>query len=138
MKNTSAAGDRTEGVILARLLQLGKVVLFPFGNSQRYDLVVHEGGVFTRGQCKTAKRERGCIVFKTSSIGETRAPDGTRRYTRRGYEGEIDMFYVYSPELDKVYAVPVGEVPCSEGRLLVEPSSNAKTKSLRLASDYEI
>lgn len=39
-------------MILARLVQAGKMVLVPFGENQRYDLLIDEGDVFVRVQCK--------------------------------------------------------------------------------------
>jgi hypothetical protein len=54
MPNTKVAGDITEAVVLAEFLRAGFPVCVPFGDNQRYDLVVEAGGRFLRVQCKTA------------------------------------------------------------------------------------
>jgi PD-(D/E)XK endonuclease len=61
-RNPKATSERSEGIVLGELMKLGKVVLFPFGNNQRYDLVIDEGdGRFVRVQVKTAWWENGCV-----------------------------------------------------------------------------
>jgi PD-(D/E)XK endonuclease len=125
-------GDQTEGIILAHLLRLGKVVLLPFGNSQRYDLVIDEGGGrFTRAQCKTAWRHPGRLVFNACSVH-------ARTGKKTGYVDHADVFLVYSHDTDKVYYIPVRDVGTTEVTLRLEPSKNNQTKNVRYAKDYEI
>lgn len=38
--NSKSIGERSEAMALAHFLQLGWVVLLPFGDNQRYDLVI--------------------------------------------------------------------------------------------------
>ncbi len=52
--NTKQIGEITEACILAILLKAGYVVLTPFGDNQRYDLVIERDGVFQRVQCKSS------------------------------------------------------------------------------------
>ena len=44
MPNPKAIGEMTEAVILAHLILRGDGVLLPFGNNQRYDMVIDRGG----------------------------------------------------------------------------------------------
>ena len=53
--NSKDVGEISEGMVLAALLRARKIVLRPFGDNQRYDLVVDEDGTFVRIQCKTAR-----------------------------------------------------------------------------------
>lgn len=46
--NTKAIGEISEAVILAEFLRAGFPVLFPFGDNQRYDMVVEANGGFLR------------------------------------------------------------------------------------------
>ncbi|HIE00663.1 MAG TPA: hypothetical protein EYP59_10300 [Thiotrichaceae bacterium] len=47
--NPKQIGERTEGKILSCLLDHEKMVLLPFGDNLRYDLVVEEkNGVFNK------------------------------------------------------------------------------------------
>ena len=63
MANTKDVGERSEAQVLAALLKLGKVVLMPYGDNQRYDFVVEDGGEFIRVQCKTGKLKDGRVNF---------------------------------------------------------------------------
>jgi len=125
-------GERSEGMILAALLRAGKVVLSPFGDNQRYDLVVDEDGTFIRIQCKTGRVKDGALEFVTCSSQAHRGK-GTQNY-----RGQADLFGVYSPDLDKVYLVPVGEVGTRQANLRLRPPRNGQVKNVRMAQDYEI
>lgn len=126
-------GERSEAHILAALLRAGKVVLQPFGDNQRYDLVIDEGGTFIRVQCKTARviEDGGAIEFRAYSSQAHRGKG------RQNYRGQVELFGVYSPELDKVYLVPVDAVGTSTVFLRIRPSANGQTKGIRLAADFE-
>ena len=66
MVNTKAIGEVSEAAILAEFLKAGFPVLLPFGDNQRYDMVIEVSGRFLRVQCKTAFRAGGdgsCIRF---------------------------------------------------------------------------
>jgi hypothetical protein len=125
--NPKAVGERSEAQVIAKLLQAGKVVLTPFGDSQRYDLVVEEDGSFIRVQCKTARKEKGSLVFSCCSTNWNKG-------TRRDYRGQADLFAVYSPDTEAVYLVPVQEVGVKAASLRVDPSH--QRKNIRWASDY--
>jgi len=128
--NPKAVGERSEGQVLAAFLRAGKVVLTPFGDSQRYDMVLDEGGKFIRVQCKTGKIHNGAITFPTSSTNWNQG-------TRRDYRGQIDFFAVYEPTTDKVYLVPVMDVGTAAASLRLAPSKNGQSKGVRMAADYE-
>jgi hypothetical protein len=58
---------------------------------------------------------------------------------RRDYEGQIDDFAVYCPELGSVYLIPIEDVPTRAlGTLRVAPTRNGQAKGVRLAAAYEI
>ncbi len=125
--NPKAVGERSEAQVLAKLLQAGKVVLTPFGDSQRYDLVVDEAGVFIRVQCKTAQLGKGVLSFPCCSTNWNKG-------TRRNYRGEADIFAVYSPEGDQLYLVPVDQVGVKSASLRLSPPR--QKKRVRMAVDY--
>jgi hypothetical protein len=132
-ENTKTIGERTEGLVLAALLRAGKVVLLPFGDNQRYDLVVDEGqGKFIRIQCKTGRLRKGSIVFYTCSSQNHRGRG------RQFYVGQVELFGVYCPELDKVYLVPVSDQETTSNSLRLEPSPHPNGMPIRWAKDYEL
>lgn len=117
-------------MILAKLLQLGKSVSIPFGNNQRYDLIVDEGGTLVKAQCKTGRVKDGFIQFKTCS---------TNGFTgkNQGYKGQVDVFLVYCPETSAYYRVPVTEVSHRECRLRFQKAKNGQSKGVRNAEDFQ-
>ena len=126
-------GENSEAQILAQFLKHGKVVLTPFGDNQRYDLVVDEGGNFIRVQCKTGlmdKRLKGeAFLFSTCS-------SNWYAKTYKTYEGEADVFAVYLRETDTVYSVPVQNTPKKTCTLRFTKGKRKK-KTTKMAVDHE-
>jgi PD-(D/E)XK endonuclease len=126
-------GQRTEAIILAALVRRGYRVLTPFGTNQRYDLAIDLGDGFLRAQCKTGRLRRGTIIFAVRSVRSNR-----RHTYLRTYENEVDLFLVYCPETDGIYAIPIEEATSSVGALRVAPTANGQAKRIRWAREYEI
>jgi PD-(D/E)XK endonuclease len=122
-------GTRTEGKVLAVLLQMGKQVLLPFGGGIRYDLAYDEGGRLVRVQCKTARLTKGCLIFNTCSLG--------RKNEMHHYDNDADFFGVYSPDLDSVYLIAVKDTSRGKQSLRIDkPKSNMPT--IKWAADYKV
>jgi hypothetical protein len=126
-------GQRTEAVVLAELVKRGHKVLIPFGTNHRYDFVIDLDGHFVRAQCKTGRLERGAVIFHGRSIRSN-----TRKAIVRCYRNEADVFLVYCPQTDRVYAVPVDETTSSDVALRVDPPANGQQKRIRWAADHEL
>jgi hypothetical protein len=122
-------GQRTEAIVLAALVRRGYRVLTPFGTNQRYDL----GDRFLRAQCKTGRLRRGTIIFAVRSVRSN-----TRQTYLRTYENEVDLFLVYCPETDGIYAIPIEEATSSVGALRVAPTANGQAKRIRWATEYQL
>ncbi len=133
-RDTNSIGDISESAIVTRFLQLGYIVLIPYGGSQRYDLVIEDvEGQFWRVQCKTGWiEENGAIlVFKTANH------NGQKRDWRH-YREQCDYFAVYNEELNKVYLIPVDQVGITNAKLRLLPAKNNQEKYVRWAKDYEL
>ncbi len=131
MQSPKAVGEVSEGIVLAALLKAGRTVLLPFGNSQPYDMVVDlGGGAFERVQVKTAAYFNGCIIFPTA-----RRNSMTR--VRSSYEGQADVFMVYSPLTGAVYRIPVAACGVGNTYLRIEPARGGSKSNVRWAKDYE-
>ncbi len=126
-------GLRTEGAILFELNRLGYDVLVPFGFNQRYDLVIDCDGRLLKVQCKTGRLRDGVVQFSARSI-----QSNTRRTRVRDYSGQVDLFMVYCPETEGVYAIPAEDVPNSGMYLRVDSPRNRQTKRVRWAKEYEL
>ena len=133
-ENSKAVGERTEGMIIAALLQAGQVVLMPFGDNQRYDLVIDVNGRFIRIQCKTARYpNRGdstVLSFETSS-SQTHRGRG-----RQHYRGQIEYFGVYSPDCERCFLVPVDEVGRQNATLRLR--GGQQPSKARYADTYDL
>jgi PD-(D/E)XK endonuclease len=114
----------------------GNAILIPFGENTRYDLVVDYGSKLSRVQCKTGRLRNGVVRFATCS---SYAHHPNSKVMQRDYEGQIDEFAVFCPDLGTVYLVPIEDVATKrEGCLRVTPALNAQRKRIRLATAYEI
>jgi hypothetical protein len=111
-------GTRTKAIIAA---------------NQRYDLVLDIDGSFARVQCKTGRLRNGCVNFSAQSVRAN-----TRKVNTRPYKGEIEMFLVYCPETDRIYAIPIDEATSSQSYLRIAPTANGQGKGVRWARDYEL
>jgi hypothetical protein len=105
----------------------------PFGNNHRYDLVLDLEGKFVRVQCKTGRLRRGVVLFAARSVRVN-----TKRVYFRDYQGDVDLFVVYCPDNDRVYAVPIDDATSTAGALRVDPPANGQSKNIRWAADYEL
>ena len=137
--DTKSIGELSQAIILARLAEVGYVVSIPFGENQRYDLVIEDGDAhFYRVQCKTGWLLQGCVAFNSASNYYHHPAKGEKKDYRRHYRGQIDYFAVYAPAIKKTYLVPVDHVATIEGRLRLEPTKNNQAKYVRWAKDYEL
>ncbi|WP_227355596.1 group I intron-associated PD-(D/E)XK endonuclease [Haladaptatus salinisoli] len=110
--NTSRKGDETEAVVLSRLVEVGLSVSVPFGDGERYDLVVDDGSQLYREQCKTGSRVNGAIRFNLyiSTVSSEGRVDSDYA------ADEIDGYAVYSRRMDEVYWIPIEETRNGEMR----------------------
>jgi len=129
--NTKRVGNGSEAWCLAKFVSLGWIVLLPFGDNERYDLVIERGNGFETIQVKTGRLSNGCIQFNAySSVG--RVGNGTFR----SYVGEVDLFAVYHDGC--VYLVPVQEVTTNKPLLRLEATKNNQRQRVRWAKEYQI
>ncbi len=135
--NKSEIGHLTVNQVAWALVNRGKRVFIPFGDSDRIDLIyLDDDGRVVRVQCKTARLVKGAIVFPTSSI---HAPSrtGLPKTVWRSYRGEIDAFGVYCPATGTIYLVPVEDVPENGALLRFSPPKNGQKTHIRWAKQYE-
>ena len=130
-------GDRTTAMVLARLLEVYEVVLLPFGENQRYDLLVDTGSTFVRVQCKTGRLRNGVIRFNACSSTYHHPNRSPCQFYKKAYHGQADTFGVYCPDNDAVYLVPVSHIGKRAGSLRVDRTLNNQSQGVRWAEDYE-
>jgi hypothetical protein len=136
MEHPKAVGDRSTLAVMLALQRAGYVVLMPFGENTRYDLVIENETGFARVQCKTGRLRGGAVRFAACSSYAHHPNPGL---TRRDYLGEIDFFGVYCPETGGVYLVPIADAPVRrQGALRIAPPRNGQSRKIRLAATYEL
>lgn len=134
--NSKRVGNISELRVIARLLELDNSVSVPYGDNNRYDLLVEANRkTFKRVQVKTARRPpRFPDIIKFSCASVNSVTQEKRSYTNQ----EIDCFMVYWPEKDKVYEIPVDMAPTNEMTLRIDMPKNNNKKLINWARDYEL
>jgi hypothetical protein len=136
-RHTQKTGDISESAAIHRLLQCGYVILTPYGQMHRYDLVIEDAdGKFWRVQVKTGRlnEDQSVILFNAASSDNRSAK--TRGW--RNYRGRCEYFAVFVEALNKVYFIPVNDVGMAKGTLRLTSSKNKQEKNVRWAKDYEL
>lgn len=132
MSNPKEVGEKAEAAILNHLIQKGIPVSIPWGNNQRYDMVIEINGKLLKAQCKHGSYKKGVITFATSSKSGGKI--------RKNYSGQIDCFLVYCSTLEKFYKIDINKAPNKNAMTLrVDPFKKFAPKStINWAKDYEI
>jgi prevent-host-death family protein len=128
-------GAIAELAIAAAAAKLDIVVLKPFSEHGRYDLLFEVGDRFARVQCKWARREGDVVLINLTSSRIT-----TRGCVRTTYAmHEIDAVAAYCAELDQCYLLPVEIVAGMAGiTLRLSPPHNAQRAWIHWASDFHL
>jgi hypothetical protein len=132
-RDTKSVGDISEVAALHALMFAGYHVAIPFGENNRYDLIIEKEGVLSRVQVKTGRLRAGSIIFNCYSSHVHRSGIECRRYV-----GEVEFFAVYCPEINEVYLIPATDLDVLQGSLRIYPSRNRQKKGVRLGSRYNI
>lgn len=110
-------GDATEAIVIAELKRRAIPVSSPVGDNERYDILVEtpDDRIF-RVQIKTGRLTDGKIDFHTRSQHTNSAGN-----TYEKYEGDVDYFFVYTPELESIHVVGEWEFDSSMKLRVEEP-----------------
>jgi len=130
--NSKRKGNITEAAILTEFIKRGIPVLLPFGDNERYDMVIEVNGDFKRIQCKTGRYRNGCVNFQCCSSQAHRG----KGY--QSYKDDIDYFAVYCEELNLHALVPIELSKKTEAHLRVENTKNLQTKNIVWFSDFSL
>ena len=125
-------GQQSEAAVLFEFVRHGLTVLEPFGDNERYDVVIEADEEFHRIQIKTGRLENGRVQFETRSSGTL-----TRKVAKEKYDGDIDAFAVYAPEIERTFVVPIADAPDTTMGLRVKASKKA-SPNINWAEDYSI
>ena len=133
MDSPSQIGAAAERGVAYALERAGWSVFLPFfAAHSRIDLIaVGPSGAATRVQVKTARLGQAgtVVVFRTCSNTGNRPG---------AYDGEVDAFGFWCPELGRAYLMPIDDAPSRGGHLRLTEAANNQSHGVRFATDYEI
>lgn len=135
MMNTKQVGNLTELQCATRLYELGCAVSIPFGNSEKYDLIIDINDKLYKIQCKHSSEytdENGEIEYiKFKTTWQSHNANSWTQYKYK--ENEIDFFATFYN--GECYLIPQSE--CSnEKRLRIKAPKNNQTKGISFLKDY--
>ncbi|WP_323675317.1 group I intron-associated PD-(D/E)XK endonuclease [Halorubellus sp. PRR65] len=131
VENSKSVGDETEVAVLHELLVAGWSVSIPFGDNDKYDLVIDDGEELFRIQCKTAWRNKPETIRFNTHSQTTKGGD----YHESTYEEVADAFIVRFPEDDQLYWVDVEDA--TEQKMELRFEAAIDHPSINWASDFE-
>lgn len=124
-------GDLTEAIVIAELKRRSIPVSLPFGDNDRYDLVLEtpEGGLL-RMQVKTGWLSDGKIEFHARS-----QHTNSQGNVYKSYDGDINYFVVFSHDLETLYLIREDEFGGSISLRVDEPK--IENRRINWASEFE-
>ncbi|WP_257299797.1 group I intron-associated PD-(D/E)XK endonuclease [Haloarchaeobius sp. FL176] len=131
MPNSKDVGDETEVAILHKLIEYGYSVSLPFGDNDKYDLVLDSGAELYRVQCKTAWQNKPDTIRFNTHSQTTRGGE----YHESTYEDAVDAFIVRYPETGTLYWVDVADATSQKMELRFD--ADIDHPSINWASEYE-
>ncbi|MFB6104570.1 MAG: group I intron-associated PD-(D/E)XK endonuclease [Halobacteriaceae archaeon] len=123
-------GDVTEARVIAEFKEREIPVSIPFGDNERYDVVVESDEEMYRIQIKTGWPSDGCIHFH----GKSSHTNATGNVYKK-YDGDVDYFAVYCAEVEELYLIGEDEFETNMQLRVEEPGVNQPT--INWASEYE-
>ena len=134
MRNSKEVGNLTQLQCITKFYELGCDVNIPFGNSQKYDLIIDWNNRLYKIQIKHANEneDKSCFSFKTRWQGHN-----STGYTQTTYtKNDIDFFATYYN--DNLYLIPVEQCSGTIKNLRVLPCKNGQTKGILFAKDFKL
>ena len=135
VSDSTIKGAIAEAAISLAAIELGCVVLRPFPEGRRYDLVIDNGPRLLRVQCKWG-RLRGSVIVVTLATCRHTPHNG---YVRTRYTpDDVDGVAVYCHDLKRCYYLPIEAVAGRSGiHLRVGPAANNQEAAINFAADYD-
>lgn len=123
-------GEFTEATVVAELKRRGIPVSMPFGDNERYDVIVETPrGELVTLQVKTGRLRDGKVLFGAES-----QHTNSRGHVYERYDGDVDSFLVYCDELEALYLVPEREVGSRMALRVEEPE--VRNSKINWATEY--
>jgi PD-(D/E)XK nuclease superfamily protein len=134
VSESTLKGAIAEAAISAAAVELGFVVLRPFPEGRRYDLVIDTGPDLLRVQCKWGRLKGSVIVVILATCRYT----PSQGYVRTKYtSADVDGIAVYCHDLKQCYSLPIETVAGRSGiHLRVGPAANNQQTAINFAEKF--
>ena len=136
MENTKRIGNLTELQVITKLYELGCAVSIPFGNSEKYDLIIDYKNKLYKIQVKHANLrllEDGSPDYVDIACywqGNNSKGYKLHKYT----QDEVDLFATFYNNV--CYLIPLKE--CSTHKVLrISPPKNCQLEGVSMIEEYE-
>jgi len=127
------SGVSAELRVAAKFVELGYVVLFPYGGNERYDLVVEKDGRFLRVQVKSVRLKNGRLPVKL----QTYSMRSKGRIVQKSYGDDIDCIAVYCQDNEEVYFLSTESfIGKTAIYLRIDTPKNHQFANINWAKDY--
>lgn len=134
--STKYLGNLTELQCITRFYELGYPVFIPYGDSEKYDMIVDINGRLYRLQCKHANphmNDDGLIDYLTIKTTWQSGYTKNSQYKRNQYSKEDCDYFVTHYE-GKNYLIPVEQCPNEKNLRIVKPK-NGQVKGITFLKD---
>ncbi|WP_247729705.1 group I intron-associated PD-(D/E)XK endonuclease [Halovivax limisalsi] len=132
MANSKDVGDETEAKVISAAISAGYSVSIPFGDNDKYDLVLDDGDELLRVQCKTAWENKSeTIRFNTHS---QTTKEGA--YHEATYQDAIDAFLVRYPPDERFFWIDAADATTQKMELRFDGTIDHP--SINWAVEYEL
>lgn len=133
--NSKRKGNIGEAVVIAELCKLGNPVSIPFGDNERYDLIVEsKTGKLLKAQTKYSSEisENGSLIF---SVASSTNHTTNKHFTT--YSDDVDLFFFYHTLTKKVYVFSINLIKNKKTMTLrISAPNNNQKKGIHFANDY--
>ncbi|HEY4196882.1 MAG TPA: group I intron-associated PD-(D/E)XK endonuclease [Mucilaginibacter sp.] len=132
--NTKLKGNKAEAVVISAFVKKNIPVLLPFGDNEKYDIVIEVAGVFKSVQIKYGRFKNGCVE------ADIKHRIGFKRIKYSNYKGKVDYIAIWCEDNDKVYLLDSLYFSNKTRALLRidHPKNNSSHTTVKWAKDYEI
>lgn len=135
LTHSKQKGNIGEAKCLAALVSLGNPVLLPFGDNERYDLVVEsKTGELLKAQIKYSSQisPNGSLDFALVS-----SKNHTTNKIKDSYEEEIDIFLLYHSVVDQIFVLNKEQFKGKKSiNFRLTEAKNGQTKGINFAQDF--
>lgn len=128
--HTKQKGNISELIVAQKCIDNGWNVAFPFGENQKYDLIIEKSGVCKRVQVKSLMPRDGALKINCRSSNNW----SVYHYSKSDFEilAAVDL------SCNEVYFIDSETMHRSQFNIRIVKSKNSQEKSINLAENFRI